>query len=188
NGYYLEIISGVLAGSREKIIDYDGTSRIATLENNLASIPDTSSRFAILLFPYESFILSQNVFIDNELVFPPAQYTPINQIVFNLNYIMNINENVLKFDYNLYDLYKIYLIIYTYGYFDYLQDIEAIIVMVLQDFWKRKGRNGLQGIIQRTINMEDTLVEQNYLKEIFTSSYRVQLSKYMIPYEKRSWN
>jgi len=186
NNYYFEIISGFNAGEKKKIIDYDATTNIITLESNLSGIPDASSRYAILLFNDESFINEQNVFVDNELVFPPLQKTPINQIL-SPEFLL-ISNTVIKLDTDAYKLNKIYNIRHIYGFFDYLRDVETIIVMILQDFWKRKGKHGLQGITSRTINLEDTLVEQNYLKEIFTSSYRVQLAKYIVPYEKRSWN
>jgi hypothetical protein len=184
--YYFEIISGFNAGERKKITAYDADTNTITLESDLLDIPDASSRYAILLFNDESFINSQNVFVDGELVFPPAQLTPINQIL-SQEFLL-ISDNVIKLDIEQYSLNKIYNIRHIYGYFDYLRDVETILVMILQDFWKRKGKHGLQGITSRTINLEDTLVEQNYLKEIFTSSYRVQLAKYIVPYEKRSWN
>lgn len=186
NDLYIEVIEGFLAGERKKILDYDATTRVITTEN-FSDIPDTSSRFVILVFDNESFFNSENIFVDNDIVYPPEQLTPIISISPNTPTFSVLNQYSFRFDSDNYQVYKIYPLTHIYGYKDVLNDISSIIVMVLQDFWKRKGRHGLQGINSKTINMEDTIVEVNYLKEIFTTSYKLQLAKYIVPYEKRVW-
>ncbi len=187
NGLYLEIFAGLLSGTRRKILDYDGVTHIATLDSALSALPDASSRYCIFVDSNDTFIVSANVFVDNEFIFPPAQNTPIRQVL-SPNYITNVSENVLRLDTEQYELGHIYNINYIYGFFNYLKDVESIIVMVLQDFWKRKGKRGLQGLASRTLNLEDTIVEQNYLKEIFTTAYKQQIAKYIVPFDKRSWS
>jgi len=186
NGLYVEAIEGFLAGERKKIIDYDATTRTITTEA-FSNIPDASTRFVILVNEDESFINTENVFIDNYVVYPPEQLTPIISVSPNSPQFSVLTPYSFRFDTDAYDLYKIYNITHIYGFKDVLNDISSIIIMVLQDFWKRKGKHGLQGVNSKTINLEDTLVEVNYLKEIFTTSYKLQLSKYIVPYERRIW-
>lgn len=184
NGLYIEIIDGLLIGERKKILDYEAITRTITTEP-FTVVPDGSCRFAILVNNNESFISDELVFVDNVVIYPPEQSTPINKVISQGFYKMS--DTTLQIDTGINQLFNIYRIIHTYGYLSDLYDVASIIVMVLQDFWKRKGKHGLQGINSKTINLEDTIVEANYLKDIFTNSYKIQLSKYVVPYERRVW-
>ena len=47
NGYYISIISGTGNGQSIKIIDYDGTTKVATIDGSWTTIPDNTSEFEI---------------------------------------------------------------------------------------------------------------------------------------------